>query len=83
MGAIECLAECRAVLGGVRDPLRAVWDEQATQRDRRFLLAMSGLPSRELTIYAARSWGDLPNDRRCLIRDGLRRFRAWADRVSP
>lgn len=35
------LVECRKVLGGEYDPLRAVWDDYATLKDRRLLLAVA------------------------------------------
>ena len=46
------LVECRSILGGERDPMRAVWDEQATGRDRRLLLMMAG----ESAAQAGRRW---------------------------
>lgn len=75
-------AECRALLGGERDAMRAVWDAQATDRDRRLLLAMAGVSGLSVSIMAGRAWGDLKPEMRGAVRSGLARFRGWADRVG-
>lgn len=76
------LVECRAILGGARDPLRVVWDEQATQKDRRLLLAMAGRQERSLGHLSGLGWSGLSVDDREAIRGGLRRFRAWSEKVQ-
>lgn len=76
------LVECRAILGGERDPFRAVWDEQATVKDRRLLLAMAGEPAGMAGRLAARSWCDLSPDVRGEIKRGMARFRVWSERVA-
>lgn len=76
------LVECRAVLGGVRDPMRAVWEEQATQKDRRLLLAMAGEMAPAAGRLAARGWGDLNPELRARIVGGLRRWSAWAEKLA-
>lgn len=76
------LVECRAVLGGVRDPMRAVWDEQATAKDRRLLLAMAGHSGPMAGRLALRAWGDLSAEDRGNVANGLRRWRAWADKLQ-
>lgn len=76
------LVECRAILGGERDTLRVVWDEQATQKDRRLLLAMAGRQERSLAHLSGFNWAGLSVNDREAIRGGLRRFRAWAERVE-
>lgn len=76
------LVECRAILGGEYDPLRTVWDEQATEKDRRLLLAMAGAQSPFMSRWAVAAWCDLPNDLRISIAGGLRRFRAWSERLK-
>jgi hypothetical protein len=76
------LVECRAILGGEYDPLRAVWDEQATNKDRRLLLAMAGRVQSEAGRLAGWAWGDLAADCRADIAHGLRRWKAWAERLQ-
>lgn len=76
------LVECRAVIGGERDKLRAVWDEQATAKDRRLLLAMAGRVSQADARLAARAWCDLAPELRCDIAGGLRRWSAWAKKLA-
>lgn len=76
------LVECRAILGGARDPLRAVWDERATLKDRRLLLAMAGVSSVEAARRSGVAWGDLPAALRGDIARGLGRFRDWAAMVA-
>lgn len=76
------LVECRAILGGARDSLRVVWDEQATQKDRRLLLAMAGRQARSAAHLSGCDWAGLSVDDREAIRGGLRRFRAWSERVQ-
>ena len=76
------LVECRAVLGGERDKLRAVWDEQATPKDRRLLLAMAGVVQSAASIYAGRAWGDLSPDLRVKVKTGLQRWSAWAEKLK-
>lgn len=82
VGARLRLVECRAVLGGERDPFRLVWDEQATAKDRRLLLAMAGEPSSVAARYSGRGWLDLSADLRGKVKAGLKRFRSWSERVA-
>lgn len=77
------LVECWAIIGGERDPLRAVWDERATDKDRRLLLAMAGCGAAESARRSGAAWCDLPASLRGDIERGLARFRAWADKVAP
>jgi hypothetical protein len=81
-GARLRLVECRAVLGGERDPFRGVWDEQATFNDRKLLLAMAGEPAGICGRYAGRAWCDLSAELRGNVTAGLKRFRAWSERVA-
>jgi hypothetical protein len=76
------LVECREILGGARDPLRAVWDEQATAKDRRLLLAMAGHASSMAGRLAGRAWCDLLPETRAAIAGGLRRWREWSERLQ-
>ena len=76
------MAEVRAILGGVRDPLRAVWDERATLKDRRLLLAMAGASQVEAARWASMGWCDLRPDVRGNVIGGLRKFRGWAEKVA-
>lgn len=76
------LVECRQILGGERDLLRVVWDEQATNRDRKLLLAMAGEPAGAAARLSGRGWCDLSPDLRGEISRGLKRFRAWSERVE-
>lgn len=75
------LVECRAILGGERDPMRAIWDEQATAKDRRFLMAMGGLSAGRIAGRSGYGWCDLSNDDRVAIVGGLRKFKAWAGKL--
>lgn len=77
------LVECRAKLGGERDPFRAVWDEQATAKDRRLLLAMAGEPPALAGRMAGRSWCDLSAEVRGNVQRGLQRFAGWAEKLKP
>lgn len=76
------LVECRAILGGERDEFRVAWDEQATVKDRRLLLAMAGEPAGMAGRLAGRAWCDLSGELRGNIKAGLRRFRAWSERLQ-
>jgi hypothetical protein len=76
------LVECRAVLGGERDPFRLVWDEQATAKDRRMLLVMAGEPVAMAGRLAGRAWCDLAAELRGNIKAGLKRFAGWAERLQ-
>lgn len=81
--ALVRLAEARAVLGGVRDPLRAVWDESATAKDRRLLLLLAGFSNGfEVAQFSGRAWGELSVELRGRIRSGLIKFRTWAALVE-
>lgn len=75
-------AECRAILGGERDPLRVVWDEQATQKDRRVLLAMAGCVASLVSRRISCAWCDLPAVVRGDIKAALKRYGAWAERLA-
>lgn len=76
------LVECRAILGGERDPLRLVWDEKATAQDRRLLLAMAGETPQLAARLAGRAWCDLSAHTRGEVGRGLRRFAEWAGKLS-
>lgn len=83
MSAIRLkLVECRAIIGGERDPFRAVWDEQATNKDRRLLLAMAGEPPQSAGRLAGRAWCDLRADLRGQVLAGLKRFSGWAEKLQ-
>ena len=76
------LVECRAVLGGERDAFRIVWDEQATAKDRRVLLAMAGEPAGMAGRLAGWAWCDLSAELRGNIKAGLKRFSGWSERLQ-
>lgn len=76
------LAECRAILGGERDKLRVVWDEQATPKDRRLLLAMAGHAASMAARLSSRAWCDLLPETRTAIAGGLRRWSEWAGKLQ-
>lgn len=76
------LVECRAILGGERDKFRDVWDCQASQRDRKVLLAMAGEPAQAAGRLAGRAWCDLSAHTRGEVLRGLGRFAGWADRLK-
>lgn len=76
------IAECWQILGGVYDPLRVVWDEQATQKDRRQLLAMAGCVTSIVGRYISCAWCDLPVVVRTDIAGALKKYAAWAERLA-
>ena len=76
------LVECRKILGGERDPFRGVWDEQATAKDRRLLLAIGGETPQMAAHLAGRAWCDLSAHTRGEVQRGLRRFAEWAGKLS-
>jgi len=76
------LAECWRVLGGGHDPLRAVWDEQTTTKDRRLLMAMAGMAKSRIDKRVGWAWCDLSPEDRVSIKGGLRRWSAWAGRLK-
>lgn len=80
-GVVVDFAKFHAIIGGEFDPLRAVWDERASTKDRRLLVAMAGGSVTLANLYAGRSWCDLPAEMRCDIAGGLRRFKEWAGRL--
>lgn len=76
------LVECRQILGGERDPFRAVWDEQATQKDRRLLLMMAGETAGGAGYRSALSWCDLSAHTRGEVVRKMKRFGEWAERLK-
>lgn len=66
--------------------MRAAWDERATIKDRRLLLAMAGRVSEQANGLCGRQWGELTGEltgeTRAAIVGGLRRWRAWADALQ-
>ena len=80
--AVVRLAEARAILGGVRDPLRLVWDDSASEKDRRLLIALAGGSDFERGHLPGRSWDELSAEMRGRIRRGLVKFRKWAALVE-
>ncbi len=81
--ARQRLAAVRSILGGApHDPLGAVWDIRASEKDRRLLLAMGGASQFEAARWKSAGWSDLPAATRGDIRRGLARFRDWASRLE-
>jgi hypothetical protein len=78
----ERLRLCWDAVKGVHDPFRVVWDEQATNKDRRLMLAMAGEPPALAGRMAGRGWLDLSAELRGNIRAGMKRFAAWAERLQ-
>lgn len=76
------LVECRAILGGERDPFRVVWDEQATARDRRLLLAMAGDSQAMAARRAGYAWCDLSAHTRGEVKRRLAEFSKWAEKLQ-
>lgn len=76
------LVECRALLGGEYDPMRAVWDEKATLKERRLLLAMAGRVSTEAGRLINRPWCELTGETRAAVVGALRRWREWSDSLA-
>ena len=76
------LAECRAMLGGERSKMRAIWDEQASRKDRLLLLAMGRVAGAQAESLAARAWCELSAEVRADVAGGLRKFRAWSERIA-
>lgn len=76
------LVECRGILGGERDRLRPVWDEQATAKDRKLLLLMAGHAGTMAGHLASRAWCDLLPETRTAIAGGLRRWSEWAEKLQ-
>lgn len=71
-------AECLAILGGdPADPLRMAWIG-AGERDRLFMVKMAGLHA----SYSRVEWDKLSASTRGMIRDALRRFKAWAEKAG-
>lgn len=73
------LVECREILGGSYDPMRAIWDERATLKDKRLLLAMAGRVNAEAANLCTKPWESLTGETRAAVHGGLRRWREWAD----
>lgn len=76
------LVECRAILGGERDPFRIVWDEQATAKDRKLLLQIAGEPPQAAALRSGYAWVDLSAELRGKVVAGLKRFSGWAERLK-
>ena len=76
------LVECRAVLGGERDPFRAVGDEQATARDRRILWMMAGESQAQAGRHYGYAWCDLSAHTRGEVKRRLAEFSAWAGKLK-
>lgn len=72
------LKECRAILGGERDKMRLIWDERASEKDRKVLLAMAGATMAEAHYCKNKAWGDMRASLRGDITRGLARFSGWA-----
>lgn len=76
------LAECRAMLGGERSKMRAIWDDEASRRDRLLLLAMGRRAGAQAETLAACAWCQLSPEVRGDVAGGLRKFRAWSERIG-
>lgn len=76
------LVECRAILGGEYDAFRTVWDEQATDKDRRLLLAMAGKNRAACQTLSGRAWVDLAPEARVEIKSAMRKWREWSERLQ-
>ena len=76
------IAECFEVIGGRRDEFAFVWEEQATNKDRRLMLVMAGEPMTLAARKAGRAWLDLPANQRGDIKRAVAKFKAWAERLQ-
>lgn len=76
------IAECFEVIGGRRDDFAFVWEEQATNKDRRLMLVMAGEPMTLAARKAGRAWLDLPANTRGDIKRAVAKFKAWAERLQ-
>lgn len=76
------LVECRAILGGERDPFRVVWDDQTTARDRRLLLMMAGESQAQAGRHYGYAWCDLSAHTRGEVKRRLAEFSVWADKLK-
>lgn len=74
--------ECKRILAGEVDPMRAVWDVKAGEKDRRLMLAMASCTMGEAQLLARRAWCDLSSDVRARVKAGMRRFRGWAEALT-
>lgn len=72
------LVECREILGGSYDPMRAIWNEHATLKDKRLLLAMAGRVNTEAANLCTKQWETLTGETRAAVHAGLRRWGEWA-----
>lgn len=70
------LAECRAILGGVHDPMAQSWADMGRD-ERHFWLRASRLP----VSGADRAWAELSGDARTLIKNNLYRAAKRAELI--
>mgnify|MGYP000910462815 CR=1 FL=1 len=75
------LAECRAILGGLKSKTGRIWDNTARLSDRRLMLALAGWRGSMWSSLVERRWQELPADLRSKVDSGMRRFKAWADEI--
>jgi hypothetical protein len=71
------------ILQGKHDPMRRIWDEQASSSDRRLLLSMARATASDAAAFGRREWSKLPANVRGDVVAGLARFKGWAERVAP
>lgn len=76
-------AEAFEIIKGKRDPMRRIWDDQASPSDRRLLLAMARVTASDAAAFGRREWVDVPANVRGDVVQGLARFKEWAERVTP
>lgn len=74
---VLALAQCRAILGGHMDRFRIWWDNEATESARNVLLTVAG----KSTLYAGRSWAEMPEQVRMAIKVRARDLRDWLNRI--
>lgn len=70
------------ILKGKRDPMRRIWDDEASPSDRRLLLSMARATASDAAAYGRRAWMDVPANVRGDVVAGLERFKGWAERVT-
>lgn len=69
------------MLGGERSKMRAIWDEEAGRKDRLLLLAMGRRAGPQAEQLAACAWCELSPEIRADVVGGLRKVRAWSERI--
>lgn len=82
MTPAEHIAQCYEHLGGQREPCARFWDA-STYDEKQVMAQYAGVDHFVACNMAAKDWDQLSTEQVIHARTGVRRLKAWCQRLAP